>query len=251
MSNKVYFASDLHLGAPSPAESRIRERKFVEWLDRASADATEIHLLGDIFDFWFEYKNSIPKGGTRVLGAISKLTDSGIPVHFHVGNHDLWTFGYLEEELGVVVHHEPLKIQWDGLNYLIAHGDGLGPGNYTYKWIKKIYRNRICRWLFKLIHPDLGIAIARNLSKNSRESGGRNGGDYNSPEEEVLYNYCSEYLKTDPSIDCFIMGHRHIPLDLGLPRPNSTNSSRYVNIGDWIDHFSWTCIENGKLVLHK
>ena len=137
------------------------------------------------------------------------------------------------------------------LSILIAHGDGLGPGDYTYKWIKKIYRNRICRWFFKLIHPDLGIALARKLSKNSRASGGRAGGEFKSPEGEVLYNYCSKYLEDDPSIDCFIMGHRHIPLDLKLSRPNSTNNSRYINIGDWTEHFSWACIDAGELQLHK
>ena len=251
MSHKVYFASDLHLGAPTPAESRTRERRFVEWLDKAAVDATEIHLLGDIFDFWFEYRNSVPKGGTRVLGTIARITDSGTPVHFHVGNHDLWTFGYLEEELGVTVHHEPLRANWDGLKCLVAHGDGLGPGDYTYKWIKRIYRNRICRWFFKIIHPDLGISLARKLSKNSRAAGGRTGGEFKSPEGEVLYNYCTEYLVDDPSIDCFIMGHRHIPLDLELNRPNSPQSSRYVNVGDWTEHFSWACIEEGELSLHK
>ncbi len=250
MSHKVYFASDLHLGAPSPADSRIRERRFVEWLEQASVDAAEIHLLGDVFDFWFEYRLAVPKGGTRVLGTIAKLCDSGISVHYHVGNHDLWTFGYLEEELGVVVQRNPLKIEWDGLTCLIAHGDGLGPGDYTYKWIKKIYKNKICRLLFRLLHPDLGIALARRLSKKSRAAGGRTGGEFKSPEGEVLYNYCVDFLNKDPSIDCFIMGHRHIPLDLELRREGSKNS-RYINIGDWTEHFSWAVIEGGKITLHK
>ena len=250
MSHKVYFASDLHLGSPTPAESRKREKRFIEWLDKASSDATEIHLLGDIFDFWFEYRNSVPKGGARVLGAIARVTDSGIPVHFHVGNHDLWTFGYLEEELGVVVHSEPLKTEWDGLTCLVSHGDGLGPGDYTYKWIKKIYNNRICRLLFRFMHPDLGISLARRLSKNSRAAGGRTGGEFQSAEKEDLYNYCVDYLKQDSSIDCFIMGHRHIPLDLEIQREDPENS-RYINVGDWTKHFSWAVLESGKVSLHK
>lgn len=249
MSHKVYFASDLHLGAPTPTESRIREIRFVEWLELASVDATEIHLLGDVFDFWFEYRHAVPKGGTRVLGAIARISDSGIPVHYHVGNHDLWTFGYLEEELGVIVHREPLKTEWDDLTCLIAHGDGLGPGDYTYKWIKKIYKNKICRWLFRLLHPDLGISLARRLSKNSRAAGGRTGGEYKTPEGEVLFNYCVDFLKKDPSIDCFIMGHRHIPLDLEIK--SSARKSRYVNIGDWTEHFSWAVVESGEVTLHK
>ena len=136
--SKIYFASDLHLGAPNPKVSRVREKRFVEWLDKAAVDASEIHLLGDIFDFWFEFRNSIPKGGARIQGAIARITDGGIPVHYHVGNRDLWSYGYLESELGVTLHKDPIIKSWDGVKCYIAHGDGLGPGEYFYKFLKKI-----------------------------------------------------------------------------------------------------------------
>jgi len=250
--SKIYFASDLHLGAPNLKESRIREKRFVEWLDKAAVDASEIHLLGDIFDFWFEYRNSIPKGGARIQGAIARITDSGIPVHFHVGNRDLWSFGYLETELGVTLHKDPIIKTWDGVKCYIAHGDGLGPGEYFYKFLKKIYRNRLCQWLFKLLNPDLGIALAGLFikKKHFKTDGLSSGEKFTSPEREILYKYCEEYLKKDPSIDFFIFGHRHLPLEFELSRPNS-NSSQYINIGDWTKHFSWAYIESGKLKLKK
>ena len=253
MSHKVYFASDLHLGAPNPQESRDRERKFVAWLEEVGADATEIHLLGDIFDFWFEYGKSIPKGGARVMGAITKLTDSGIPVHFHIGNRDLWTFGYLEDELGVTLHRKPITMELDGLKCYIAHGDGLGPGEYSYKLLKKIYNNRLCQWLFKILHPDLGISLARVFikKKHFQTRGVSSGELFVSEENEILHAYCKDQFAKDPSINCFIMGHRHLPLDLEVSVDGVESKSRYVNIGDWTSHFSWASIDDGKLELHK
>ena len=253
MSQRVYFASDLHLGVPDITSSHTRELKFVEWLnDAVSNGATEIHLLGDLFDFWFEYSNVVPKGGIRLLGTIAKITDSGIPVHYHLGNHDLWNFGYLESELGVKVHHHPVIFEWDGMKCLVGHGDGLGPGNRGFKITKKIYRNRLAQFLFRWIHPDIGIKIAHLLSKNSRTSGGKSGGDFISNEEENLYMYCVDFLKTDDSIDYFIFGHRHIPLDLELPEKNPRKTpSRYINIGDWMTNDSSAKLVGGKLTLRK
>ena len=252
MSHKVYFASDLHIGAPSLLESRSREVKFVEWLEKAAEDATEIHLLGDIFDFWFEYRRSVPKGGTRILGTIARITDRGIPVHYHIGNRDIWSFGYLEEECGVILHKKPQIFEWDGLKCFVAHGDGLGPGEYTYKALKKVYQNRLCQWLFKLIHPDFGIALANLFikKKHFKTDGVSSGEDFESEDNEILFAFCKDHLTKDSSIDCFIMGHRHLPLDLKINQTNGAQS-RYINIGDWTSHFSWACLEKGEITLYK
>lgn len=251
MSHKIYFASDLHLGAPNKSSSSKREIKFVDWLNNSVTEgATEIHLLGDLFDFWFEYSHVVPKGGVRLLGTIAKITDSGIPIHYHVGNHDLWDFGYLESELGVKVHHSPIVCTWDGLTCLVGHGDGLGPGDNGYKITKKIYKNTIAQFLFRWLHPDIGIKIANFLSKNSRTAGGKSGGAFKSNESENLYMFCVDYLKKDYNIDCFIFGHRHIPLDIDLPQNDRRSTpSRYINIGDWITHYSSATIIDGELTL--
>ena len=260
MSHRVYFASDLHLGVPDIESSRVREKKFISWLEDISngrgiasnGSATEIHLLGDLFDFWFEYTNVIPKGGVRLLGAIAKITDLGIPVHYHLGNHDLWSFGYLESELGVQIHTSPIIREWDGLKCLIGHGDALGPGDIGYKLTKKVYRSKLAQFLFRWLHPDIGVPLANRLSKNSRSAGGKSGGPFQSNEKENLFQYCTETLESDPSINCFIFGHRHLPLDLNIPNKSDTSKpARYINIGDWITHFSSAKIENGILTLNK
>ena len=260
MSHRVYFASDLHLGVPDIESSRAREKKFISWIEdvangrgiASSGPATEIHLLGDLFDFWFEYTHVIPKGGVRLLGAIAKITDKGIPVHYHLGNHDLWSFGYLESELGVHVHTSPIVREWDGVKCLIGHGDGLGPGDRGYKLTKKIYRSKLAQFLFRWLHPDLGVPLANLLSKNSRAAGGKSGGPFQSPEKENLFKYCNKMLVSDPSINYFIFGHRHLPLDLELPKHSEKlEAARYINIGDWITHFSSARIEKGVLYLNK
>ena len=187
------------------------------------------------------------------MGAIAQLTDSGIPVHFHIGNRDLWTFGYLEDELGVTLHRKPVIMEWDGLKCYIAHGDGLGHGEYSYKVLKKFYNNRLCQWLFKILHPDLGISLARVFikKKHFQTRGVSSGKMFVSEENEILHAYCKDQFAKDPSINCFIMGHRHLPLDLEVSVEGVESKSRYVNIGDWTTHFSWALIYDGKLELHK
>tara|TARA_B100001057_G_scaffold365552_1_gene368662 strand:- start:480 stop:1286 length:807 start_codon:yes stop_codon:yes gene_type:complete len=257
--HRVHLASDLHLGAPDAVLSRKRELHFVGWLEDSAAGnnhadegpATEIHLVGDTFDFWHEYKHAVPKGGTRLLGAIARVVDSGIPMHYHTGNHDLWTYGYLEQELGVQLHRDPIIRNYDGLNCMIGHGDGLGPGDYGYKRIKKVFTSPLLQWAFRWIHPDCGIPVANYLSRNSRARGGKEEIIFQSPEDEWLWLYSKEVLKTQ-DIDCFIFGHRHMPLDLEIPRPltsSKSNPARYINLGDWIQYFTCGKVINGQASL--
>lgn len=256
--HRVHLASDLHLGAPNAAQSREREIRFIQWLERSAegthhatkGPATEIHLVGDLFDFWFEYKRAVPKGGVRLLGAIARIADSGIPVHYHVGNHDLWTFGYLESELGVHLHREPIFSNYDGLNVCIGHGDGLGPGDYSYKRIKKIFTNPILQRAFKAIHPDVGMGIASYFSRNSRAQSATEDAEFAGADKEWLWHHCQSILQ-NKEVDCFIFGHRHKPLDLEVPHPKQGPSSRYINLGDWITHFTSARIEEGMINLDR
>lgn len=256
--HRVHLASDLHLGVPNASDSRARELRFIKWLEDAAAGrgraatgpATEIHLVGDIFDFWFEYKHAVPKGGVRLLGAIARIADSGIPVHYHVGNHDLWTFGYFEEELGVTLHRKPIVREYDGLKCLIGHGDGIGPGDVGYKRLKGIFTSSFLQSAYRLIHPDLGIALASYLSRNSRARKGHLDSQIGDPEDEWIWQYCKEHL-TKEAIDCFIFGHRHLPLDFEVPAPDGKKAGRYINLGDWIQHFTSARIEAGVIHLHR
>jgi UDP-2,3-diacylglucosamine hydrolase len=230
LSNKknIYFASDFHLGAPSYVRSLEREKKIVAWLEMIKTDAAEIYLVGDVFDFWFEYQHAIPKGFIRLQGKIAELTDSGIKVHFFKGNHDMWMFDYLPEELGIELHSDTLKKEFFGNKYLIGHGDGLGPGDLKYKILKKIFRNSFCQWLFARIHPNFGIGLASYFSKSSRAATGNEDSLFNGIENERLYHFCQDHLNHE-QVDCFIFGHRHLPLDIQV-----AESSRYINLGEWI-----------------
>ncbi len=256
--HRVHLASDLHLGAPNASESRTRELRFIEWLENAAegkgrakaGPATEIHLVGDVFDFWFEYKRAVPKGGVRLLGAIARIVDSGIPVHYHVGNHDLWTFGYFEDELGVTLHREPIVRDYDGVRCMIGHGDGIGPGDAGYKRLKGVFTNPALQWAYRWVHPDIGIALAEYLSRNSRARKGhldRLAGDR---EDEWIWQFCREHLSRE-HIDCFIFGHRHLPLDFEVPGPEGSKPGRYINLGDWIQHFTSVRIESGAVHLDR
>ena len=206
--------------------------------------ATELHLVGDIFDFWFEYKRAVPKGGVRLMGAIAELTDGGLPIHFHVGNHDMWTFGYLEEELGVQVHRAPVIRTWDGLRCMVGHGDGLGHGDKGYRRLKGIFTSPLCQKAFRRIHPDWGIALAQAWSQQSRTKGDQT---FTEPAQEHLLQHCLDWLSSPENepIDVFVFGHRHLPLDLPLKGHNA----RYLNCGDWIEHMTSVLIHNGKAEL--
>lgn len=243
--NNIYFASDFHLGVPSLQSSLAREKKICRWLDEIKKDAAEIYLVGDIFDFWYEYKYTIPKGTTRLLGKIAEISDSGIPIHFFVGNHDLWMNDYFTEELNVQVHHHPIEKIFNGKTFYIGHGDGLGPGDTMYKFLRKIFASSICQWLFSRLHPNLAFYIAKKSSKRSRVITGTSDEKFLGNENEWLFLYCRNYLKTK-AVDYFIFGHRHLPLDL-----NVDNKARYINLGEWLNYCTYAVFDGNELSLKK
>lgn len=240
---KIYFISDFHLGAPNAASSRQREKKVVEFLKEIEPDLGVLFILGDIFDFWFEYNKVVPKGYTRLFGCLAALSDKGIPIHVFTGNHDLWMRGYFEEELGIQVYHQPKVFHWNQHTFFIGHGDGLGPGDYGYKRLKKIFRNPFCQWLFAKIHPDWGIGLANYFSRTSREATGSSDQHFLGADKEWLIQYCYRKLEEAP-IDYFLFGHRHFPIDFTL-----NEKSRYINVGDWIRHFSYAVYDGTSLQL--
>jgi UDP-2,3-diacylglucosamine hydrolase len=241
---KIYFASDFHLGVPDHASSIAREKRIVAWLDSIKADAYAIYLLGDIFDFWFEYKHAIPKGFIRLQGKLAELRDNGLPIYFFTGNHDMWLFDYFEKELGIVIYREPQVVVNENQKLLIGHGDGLGPGDETYKILKKFFNSSICQWLFARIHPNLGIRIANYWSRQSRISNTKLEEKFTGEENEYLLSYCRDLEKTTHH-DFYIFGHRHLPLDLKVGE-----NSRYLNLGEWV-HFDTYAVYDGHQVSLK
>lgn len=242
---KIYFASDFHLGVPTHALSLQRELKVVEWLESVRHDAAEIFLVGDIFDFWYEYKYTVPKGQVRLLGKIAEITDSGIPVHFFTGNHDLWMKDYFTEELNVQVHHDPVHREFNGRKFFIGHGDALGPGDRGYKLLRRLFASKTCQWLFSRLHPNLAFFVAKLSSKRSKVSTGNSDEIFKGQESEWLFLYCREHLKKEP-IDYFIFGHRHLPLDMSVD-----GAARYINLGEWINYCTYAVFDGEALVLSK
>jgi UDP-2,3-diacylglucosamine hydrolase len=240
---KIYFLSDFHLGVPDHSTSLVREKAVVRFLDIARQDAAVIFIVGDLFDFWFEYKKVVPKGFVRILGKLAEITDSGIPIHFFVGNHDMWMDGYFEQELGIPVYHAPQTFEYNGRKFLIGHGDGLGPGDKGYKMLKKIFRNPACKFLFGIIPPFIGMGLAHYSSKGSRSITGGSDDKFLGEDNEWLIVYCREQLKTS-HFDYFIFGHRHLPIDFML-----NDNSRYINLGDWIRYNSYAVFDGEKLEL--
>lgn len=242
---KIYFASDFHLGAPDYESSLIREKRIVNWLDEVKKDASEIFLVGDLFDFWFEYKRAIPKGFVRLQGKIAEITDSGIPVHVFTGNHDMWIFDYLPKELGVKLYREPIIREWNGKKFYIGHGDGLGPGDKGYKFLKKVFASPVCQWLFARLHPNFGIWLADLSSKKSRASTGESDEVFLGEENEWLAIYSKEYLQKE-HIDYFVFGHRHLPLQLKIGE-----NSIYFNLGEWINYNTYLVFDGQNCELKK
>lgn len=243
----VYFLSDAHLGSLAIKHGRTQERRLVNFLDSIKEKAAAVYLLGDMFDFWHEYKTVVPKGYTRFLGKLSELTDRGVEVHFFVGNHDLWCGDYLQKECGVILHRVPLTTEIYGKVFLLAHGDGLGSENGSFKMLRSIFHNSFCQKLFASIHPRWGMSFGLNWAKHSRMK--REGGkepDYMGEDKEELVIYGKQYLKTHPTINYLIFGHRHIELDLMLSR-----TSRLLILGDWITQFSYVIFDGEHLFLEE
>lgn len=242
-AKKIYFASDFHLGAPTRETSLIREKKIVDWLDHVAKDASEIYLVGDIFDFWFEYKRAIPKGFVRLQGKIASLTDSGIKIHVFTGNHDMWIFDYLPSELGVQLYREPVIREYFGKSFYIGHGDGLGPGDRGYKILKKIFANKFCQWCFERLHPNFGIWLADTSSKTSRAKSGEADREFLGDENEWLVQYCKDVLKEN-HFDYFIFGHRHLPMEIQVG-----NKSTYFNLGEWLNYCTYLEVSKDSIEL--
>src|SRR5690606_33078114 len=239
----IYFASDNHLGAPTRADSLPREKKFVAWLEEIKHDAAAIFLLGDLFDFWFEYKTVVPKGFTRTLGKLAEISDSGIPVYYFVGNHDLWMNGYFEEELNIPVYHKPKEFTFNNKLFFIGHGDGLGPGDKGYKRMKKVFTNPISKWFYRWLHPDWGVKLAHYLSVKNKLISGEEDAKFLGEDEEWLVQYAKKKLK-EKHRDYFVFGHRHLPLEIDLG-----NGSTYINLGDWISHFTYGKFDGETMVM--
>ena len=236
-NKKIYFASDQHFGAPTPKASFPREQKFVAWLDEIKKDAECIFLLGDLFDFWFEYKTVVPKGFIRVLGKLAEIRDSGIPIYFFVGNHDLWMTDYFEKELNIPVYHDNQEFTFNDKTFLIGHGDGLGPGDKGYKFLKKIMTNKILQWLYRRIHPDTGIAIANWFSQLGPKHGDGREEEFQGAEKEWLVQFCKSTIEKN-HFDYFIFGHRHLALEYPI-----SDRSLYINLGDWIRFDSYAVFD--------
>lgn len=226
---KVFFASDFHLGTPNATSSLDREKKIVRWLDSIEHEAAAVFLLGDLFDFWFEYDTVIPKGFLRFTGKITHMRQRGIPIFIFTGNHDLWMKDYFTQELDIPVFHNPISIEVNQKKFLIGHGDGLGPGDDTYKILKKIFTNPLCQWMFKWLHPDIGIKLATLWSKRSRLNNTLKGEDeFKGKDQEWLYLYCLS-MEQKMHFDYYIFGHRHLPLSIPVG-----SSSMYYNLGEWV-----------------
>ena len=241
---KVYFLSDFHLGAPDAASSLIRERRIVDFLERIRKDAAVIFIVGDLFDFWYEYRTVVPKGFVRILGKMAEITDSGIPIHFFIGNHDMWMKGYFESEMNIPVYDEPKEFEFNGLKFLIGHGDGLGPGDHGYKFIKKVFRNPICQAFFGILPPAVGVGLAGWFSRRSRAVTGADDAIFLGEDKEWLIIYSREVLKAR-HFDYFVFGHRHLPIDFLL---NDTGS-RYINLGDWIRYYTYAVLDGQQMTL--
>lgn len=240
---KIYFASDLHLGTPNKEESKKRERKFVRWLDMIKQDATELYLLGDVFDMWYEYKRVIPKGYSRLFGKLAEISDSGILIHFFTGNHDMWVFDYFKEEFNMQIYRDPIIRAIGNKKFYIGHGDGLGNGDMGYKFIKKIFSSKINQWLFARLHPNFGIGISAYFSRKSRAANAQYDEVFTSEEDEVLVRYAKDFLKKE-AIDYFVFGHRHLMLDVKL-----SDTSRYINLGEWVKDSGYAVFDGDELKL--
>ena len=242
--NKIYFASDFHLGNSSAKFNRLREKKIVRWLNHISKDAEEIYLLGDIFDFWFEYKYVVPKGFVRFLGTLAHLTDSGIRIHLFCGNHDLWLRDYFQDELGIFVHKQRETPALYGKTFMLGHGDGLDPKDKKYKFINSIFKNKFCISAFATLHPRWAIAMAQKWSRSSRASHSEKD-MIDLGEKEPIYQFCLKTLESQ-NIDFFVFGHRHLVCNKKIK-----DKTRYINLGYWNIYGHYAVWDGENLELKK
>ena len=242
MAKNIYFASDFHLGVPAGDQSKAREKRVIDWLTSIEDTAQEIYLVGDIFDFWFEYAKVIPKGFIRLQGKLAAMADAGIKIYFFKGNHDMWVKDYFIKEMGMQIVSDELIIERGGKKFYLHHGDGLGPGDRKYKFLRKIFRNPVCQWLFALVPPRIGLGIANGWSSSSRAAS-NNEEVFLGEENEWLAIYAKEQLQQQ-HYDYFIFGHRHLPLDIKL-----NDNARYVNIGEWLNYSSYGVFDGKDLRL--
>ena len=242
---KIYFISDFHLGVPNDSDSRKREDKIVSWLNSISNDVQILYLMGDVFDYWFEYKEVVPRGYVRLLGKLAELSDAGVELHYFTGNHDMWVFDYLPKEIGLQIHRAPIQKEYNGKKFFLGHGDGLGPGDFGYKFIKKVFANKMAQWLFARVHPNTGIGLMKFFSRKSRIATGNSDDVYLGDDKEWLMIYSREVLQKE-HYDYFIFGHRHLPLDKQL-----NGQSHYINLGEWINHFTYAVFDGHELLLKK
>ena len=247
MSEKqcIYFASDLHLGMQPLDDSLRREKLFVQWLDEISDKAKELWLLGDIFDYWFEYKKVVPRGFTRFLGKLATLSDSGVKIHLITGNHDIWIFDYLSKETGIEVHREPVIRNWNNQKFHLGHGDGLGKGDWNYKLLQSMFKNRILQWFYARFHPNGSTSFAHWWSRKSRMKLGAFE-NFKNADHEHQVQYARKSIVDEPDVAYFIFGHRHIPFDIRI-----SEKSRVICLGDWIGNFTYGVFDGTDFKLKK
>jgi UDP-2,3-diacylglucosamine hydrolase len=242
---KIFFLSDFHLGAPNETDSLQREKRIVAFLDEIRHQAYSLFILGDIFDFWYEYKRVVPKGHVRLLGKLAEISDAGIELHLFAGNHDMWMKDYFQKELGAKVYFHPQEFLFNNRSFYIGHGDGLGPGDHGYKAMKKVFRNPACQWLFGILPTRVGIGIADYFSRKSRAATGSSEEIFLGEDKEWLISYSKEILQ-EKKVDFFVFGHRHLPIDFRL-----NSDSRYINLGDWIRYFTYAVFDGVNMTLQS
>ena len=245
IGKKIYFVSDLHLGAPALRNNKERELLFIDWLQSIRKDVSMLFLMGDFFDFWFEYKKTVPKGFVRSLGALAEIADSGIPVHFFTGNHDIWTFDYLAKEVGLIVHHDTMKVELLGKKFFLSHGDDLGKKDFGYQIIKNFFHNRLAQWAFAKIHPDLSFRLAHHWSRKSRLAYDNGDPVFKGLDSEEQYLFAKKILEKE-HFDYFVFGHRHMILNEPI-----ADNSRLIILGDWIKKFSYGVFDGIEFHIEK
>lgn len=243
INKKIYFISDLHLGIPDEKKTLEREKLFCKWCDEIKNDAAELFIVGDLFDFWFEYKHVVPRGFVRTIGKLAELSDGGLPITFFTGNHDQWMTDYFEKELKIKVNRKPQQYEWNGKKIYVGHGDGLGKGDSGYKMMKLIFNNQFLKWMFTRLHPNFAVWLGKKWSRNNKLLNGKHEEKFLGEDKEWLIGYCRNILLKE-HFDYFVFGHRHLAMDYNL-----SETSHYINLGDWLSFYSYAVFDGEKLAL--